>query len=199
MQTTTSESLPRTIPELLENHAIQVQPQGYSMYPLFVPGRDSAVIEKADCDRLKKGDVILYRRENGILVLHRICRITKDGFYTVGDNQTAVEGPLTASQISGKLIHIIRNGHSFSVNHPVYRILSGFWLFLRPVRRPICLLTAKLKSIVNIFFVPFGQDNYLSKPNSMIAHVDLIEDTIEKALGGRQIQPVIKSPHVTIL
>ena len=119
MQTNTSESLPRTIPELLENHTIQVQPQGYSMYPLFVPGRDSAVIEKADCDRLKKGDVILYRRENGILVLHRICRITKDGFYTVGDNQTAVEGPLTASQISGKLIHIIRNGHSFSVNHPV--------------------------------------------------------------------------------
>ena len=145
MQTNTSESLPRTIPELLENHTIQVQPQGYSMYPLFVPGRDSAVIEKADCDRLKKGDVILYR----------ICRITKDGFYTVGDNQTAVEGPLTASQISGKLIHIIRNGHSFSVNHPVYRILSGFWLFLRPVRRPICLLTAKLKSIVNIFLIRY--------------------------------------------
>ena len=91
MQTNTSESLPRTIPELLENHTIQVQPQGYSMYPLFVPGRDSAVIEKADCDRLKKGDVILYRRENGILVLHRICRITKDGFYTVGDNQTVAD------------------------------------------------------------------------------------------------------------
>ena len=54
MQTNTSESLTRTIPELLENHTIQVQPQGYSMYPLFVPGRDSAVIEKADCDRLKK-------------------------------------------------------------------------------------------------------------------------------------------------
>ena len=44
MQTTTSESLPRTIPELLENHTIQVQPQGYSMYPLFVPGRDSAAV-----------------------------------------------------------------------------------------------------------------------------------------------------------
>ena len=50
----------------------------------------------------------------------------------------------------------------------------------------------------NIYFVPFGQDNYITKPNSMIAHVDLIEDTIEKALVGRQIQPVIKSPHVTI-
>ena len=51
----------------------------------------------------------------------------------------------------------------------------------------------------NIYFVPFGQDNYISKPNSMIAHVDLIEETIEKALSGRQIQPVIKSPHVTIM
>ena len=76
-------------------------------------------------------------------------------FRSVGDNQTAVEGPLTASQISGKLIHIIRNGHSFSVNHPVYRILSGFWLFLRPVRRPISLMTAKLKSIVNIFLIRY--------------------------------------------
>ena len=30
MQTNTSESLPRTIPELLENHTIQVQPQGHT-------------------------------------------------------------------------------------------------------------------------------------------------------------------------
>ena len=66
-------------------------------------------------------------------------------------------------------------------------------------------LSANLKNIgallsrKNIYFVPFGQDDYIKKPNSMIAHVDLIEDTIEKALIGRQIQPVIKSPHVTIL
>lgn len=48
----------------------------------------------------------------------------------------------------------------------------------------------------NIYFVPFGQDDYIKKPNSMIAHVDLIADTIEKALEGKQIQPVIKSPYV---
>lgn len=49
----------------------------------------------------------------------------------------------------------------------------------------------------NIYFVPFGQDNYISKPNSMIAHHSFIEETIEKALKGLQIQPVIKSPHQT--
>ncbi len=45
----------------------------------------------------------------------------------------------------------------------------------------------------NIYFVPFGQDNYQAKPNSMVAHVDLLPDTIRKALSYSQIQPVIVS------
>lgn len=47
----------------------------------------------------------------------------------------------------------------------------------------------------NIYFVPFGQDNYEKKPNSMIAHVQLLAETIENALMGRQLQPVIRSPY----
>ncbi len=46
----------------------------------------------------------------------------------------------------------------------------------------------------NIYFIPFGQDNYKSKPNSMIAHIDLLTDTIEAALETRQLQPVIQGP-----
>ena len=46
----------------------------------------------------------------------------------------------------------------------------------------------------NIYFVPFGQDDYNKKPNSMISHLDLIEDTIVAALHGQQLQPVIVSP-----
>lgn len=47
----------------------------------------------------------------------------------------------------------------------------------------------------NIYFVPFGQDEYKKKPYSMVAHTELITETIEKALDGQQIQPVIQSPH----
>ena len=45
----------------------------------------------------------------------------------------------------------------------------------------------------NIYFLPFGQDNYRTKPNSMIAHVELLSDTIELAFEYKQLQPVIKS------
>lgn len=51
-----------------------------------------------------------------------------------------------------------------------------------------------LIAMKNFFFVPFGQDNYKSKPFSMVAHFDLILPTISEALLGRQLQPVILGP-----
>ena len=50
-----------------------------------------------------------------------------------------------------------------------------------------------LMNTKNIYFVPFGQDNYKSKPNSMIAKMNLLPDTIEAAMRGRQLQPMIVS------
>ena len=46
-----------------------------------------------------------------------------------------------------------------------------------------------------IYFVPFGQDDYRAKPNSMTAFTELLPETIDAALKGKQIQPVIRSPH----
>ncbi len=43
----------------------------------------------------------------------------------------------------------------------------------------------------NIFFVPFGQDDFANKPMSMIAHFNDIIPTIESACMGRQLQPLI--------
>ncbi len=45
----------------------------------------------------------------------------------------------------------------------------------------------------NIYFVPFGQDNPVSKPNSLVAHMDLLQETILEALVYRQIQPILVS------
>ena len=49
----------------------------------------------------------------------------------------------------------------------------------------------QLFNIKNIYFVPFGQDNAIKKPNSMIARTDQIVRTLGEALEGKQIQPVI--------
>lgn len=44
----------------------------------------------------------------------------------------------------------------------------------------------------NIYFVPFGQDNYQTKPNSLVAHVELLIPTLEMALEHKQYQPILK-------
>lgn len=49
----------------------------------------------------------------------------------------------------------------------------------------------QLMNMKNIYFVPFGQDNHKSKPNSMIANLDYLPETIEMAMKGKQIQPVL--------
>lgn len=48
-----------------------------------------------------------------------------------------------------------------------------------------------LMNTKNIYFVPFEQDNYIKKPNSLISRLDLIPATIEAALNGVQLQPVL--------
>lgn len=143
-----SSSFPIDIEQLLtDGKTIKIKPQGYSMYPLFVPGRDEAYIERTDFSSLKRGDVILYRRDKSILVLHRIWKITDNSFYMVGDNQTEIEGPLRADQVRGKLIGFVRNGKFVTVNNPFYRFLSGLWLFLRPLRPCAWKLTAYMRKL----------------------------------------------------
>lgn len=46
-------------------------------------------------------------------------------------------------------------------------------------------------STKGVYFVPFGQDNSSAKPKSMIADTTQIIATLEKALDGEQIQPLL--------
>ena len=43
----------------------------------------------------------------------------------------------------------------------------------------------------NYYFVPFGQDNAIQKPCSLIADFSRIPETVEAALRGEQLQPIL--------
>ncbi|AOH54338.1 MULTISPECIES: dipicolinate synthase subunit B [Bacillaceae] len=49
----------------------------------------------------------------------------------------------------------------------------------------------RLMAAKDIYFVPYGQDNPIGKPSSMVARMSMIRDTIISALEREQIQPVI--------
>ena len=49
----------------------------------------------------------------------------------------------------------------------------------------------KLLARRSIYFVPFGQDDPVKKPTSMIADFTKIPQALDAALEGRQLQPVL--------
>ena len=131
---------------LKQGKTIQLHPRGWSMYPMFIPGRDEAVIGRADADRLRRGDVVLYRREGSILVLDRILAKKPEGFYMIGDNQMEAEGPLKPEQIRGVLVSFVRKGKKISVKNPCYIAGSRLWMLARPLRGIVRKIRQKCRS-----------------------------------------------------
>ena len=51
---------------------------------------------------------------------------------------------------------------------------------------------ARLLNRKNVYFVPFGQDDPAKKPRSLQSDFELIGDTVEAALRGWQLQPILR-------
>lgn len=49
----------------------------------------------------------------------------------------------------------------------------------------------RLLSRKNYYFVPFGQDDPICKPTSIVADFTKIPETLESALNGQQLQPIL--------
>ncbi|MBE5931829.1 MAG: dipicolinate synthase subunit B [Lachnospiraceae bacterium] len=49
----------------------------------------------------------------------------------------------------------------------------------------------RIMNTKNIYFVPFGQDDCIKKPNSLVAYLDKLKPSILSSLNGKQIEPVI--------
>lgn len=130
---------------LRDGNTVQTVINGYSMYPMLVPGRDSVILAPFRGEQLKRGDVVLYRRDGSILVLHRIWRVKQDGIYLVGDNQTEIEGPLRLDQMRGRLIGFMRGDKHISVDHIAYRLYAAVWLRMRPFRHKVAVAVHFIK------------------------------------------------------
>ncbi len=109
-------------------------PKGTSMLPLIWEKRDYIRLGKAP-EQLKRMDIILYQRENGAYVLHRILKVNKDEYILCGDNQLALEYGIKREQVIGVVTAIGRKGKERSIKAPEFRIYEMIWgnLFIRKI------------------------------------------------------------------
>lgn len=120
-------------------------PTGTSMQPMLYERRDAVLLCSPEKRPPKKYDVVLYRRENGQYVLHRIVGGGREGYLLCGDHQYGLERNIREEQIIGVLARFERKGRQVSVDSLPYRWYAAAWTALRPIRRIASSVFHKLR------------------------------------------------------
>lgn len=123
-----------------EGREVSLTVTGSSMAPFMVHGRDRVLIVKPD-GNWKKGDIAFFQRRTSEYILHRICRVDRDGAcYFIGDGQLQIEGPIAPEQIFGKIIAVERKGKWEKPGTFWWEFFEHVWMNIIPLRR-FCMRT----------------------------------------------------------
>lgn len=118
---------------------------GTSMLPLLKEGRDRVELEPCSQERLKEGDVVLYKKNDGTLVLHRIIKTENREFFTVlGDHQFKNAERVNKNQIIAVACGFFIKGRYVTEKTRWYRMYKKLWLCNLNFRR-IILAVLSLK------------------------------------------------------
>lgn len=127
---------------LEETDAVPLVISGGSMTPFLVPKRDSVYLSKAD-RKLKRGDMVLYQRDNGHYVLHRVFRAEKGLYTMVGDAQTVLEPGIRPDQILAVVTAVRRKEKLLQKNSFWWLFFEKIWIRMVPLR-PVIMKTYQL-------------------------------------------------------
>lgn len=104
---------------------------GWSMLPLLFHDRSLVYLKKVSHYTPRKGDVVLFWRMDGSIVLHRVRKVGKDGVLTInGDAQSWTEH-IFPTQVMATVTHYVRFKRDVSVDSAGYRLYRSLWCPLR--------------------------------------------------------------------
>ena len=111
---------------------------GTSMMPLLKEGRDRVELKPYCHERLIKGDVVLYKKNEGTLVLHRIIKTENGEFFTaLGDHQFNNAERVNNNQIIAVACGFFIKARYVNEKTRWYRLYKKIWLCNLNVRRMI--------------------------------------------------------------
>ncbi len=112
---------------------VTIELAGESMRPLIRKKKDSVTIEHLN-RQLKKGDIVLFMRNDGVYVVHRVYKTNGDKIITIGDNCVEFDKPVSASSVMGIAVRFERNGKTFNLDSSLFRLYGILRMSTRPIR-----------------------------------------------------------------
>ncbi len=111
---------------------------GNSMRPMLRHGRDQVILKRCDPRHLQVGDLPLYRRADGKLVLHRVVALGVSTYTMCGDAQNEKEYGVPWNSVLAVAVGFTRRGKTRSCDGFFYRMYVRLWMALMPLR-PVIL------------------------------------------------------------
>lgn len=134
IRTVETAALMEDVRELLQTvEQLPLRVSGNSMAPFLVHGRDTVYLSRV-ARPLKVGDVVLYQRESGAYILHRICRREGPCYVLVGDAQTALEHGIREEQIFALVVRVVRKGKTQAPGSFWWEFFEKIWVRMIPCR-----------------------------------------------------------------
>ena len=118
---------------LAAGESVQFTPQGTSMRPMILGGRDQVILSPLS-EQLQKFDLPFYQRDNGQYVLHRIVKV-EETFTCIGDGQFIYEPGVRQDQMIAVATGFVRKGKLWSTDCFAYRLYCRLWHYSRPLRK----------------------------------------------------------------
>ena len=110
---------------------------GNSMSPFQIHGRDTVYLSRLTRP-VRRGDMLLYRRENGSYVLHRVYRASPESLTMIGDAQTVLEPGIRREQVIAIVTRVERKGKQLGPGSFWWGFFEKIWIRIIPLRRGIC-------------------------------------------------------------
>lgn len=117
---------------------------GNSMSPFLVHGRDTVYLSRLERPA-RRGDILLYQRQSGAYVLHRVYAVKPDGLTMVGDAQTVLEPGIRPEQIAAVVTRAERKGKPMTPGSFWWDFFEKIWIRIVPMRPLIWRIYSKLK------------------------------------------------------
>lgn len=114
---------------------VELIASGNSMFPLLRHRKDAYWLTQVSGEDVKKYDMILYQRDDGKYVLHRVVGKGTEGYILRGDNQYENEYPVRPDQVIGKICRFSKNGKQMTCENLWYRVYAVVWVNTVSVRR----------------------------------------------------------------
>lgn len=136
--------------ELIESgEDVPLTGSGNSMRPFLRDEKDVLIMTSPIGREIATGDVVLYQRDNGQLVIHRVYKRCKDGtFCFVGDNQWSLERNISPHQFCAVAKKVVKEGKAIDCERG---LLKNCFI----VRMYIRVIAFKLLKTVKYFLIFF--------------------------------------------